>query len=529
MKNTDVCYKDYLEGKITRRDFIRNMIYLGVSMSAITSMLTSAPKALAATPTRGGRIRLALSTSSPSDTFDPPIAMNIGTYTRLHMIYNPLLKALPDLTAEPEIAESWDVKPGAKEWIFKIRKGVEFHNGKSMTASDVIYSIQRHMDPKSKSVVKALFDEIDELKVQDKHTLYIRLKSPNVDLPMIFTESRMQIIPEGFVDFNNPVGTGPFKIKEWKPGVRCIVVRNPNYWRKGLPYVDEIESFGILDPIARTNALLAGDVDVMMDLPHRLIPVIEKSSNAKVIKTEGGRLVSFVMQCNMPPFDNPDVRLAMKYLIDREQYVKSIYSGYAEEVADQPISRIDQMYCHGLKRPYDPDKAKFHLKKAGHENLKVELHTSETPGATAVDGALLYQQHAAKGGVTIDVKREPSDAYWDRIWRKKPFAASSNATRITANMMLTFAYSADSPWNESAWIRRDFTKILLESRGEANMAKRKEMYCTMLRMISDDCGSVIPAIPHTLDAALTRVEGIIPNATGNLGGFKFAETVWLKS
>ena len=529
MKNTDRCFKDYLEGRITRRDFIRNMVYLGVSMSAITSMLTSPSTALASTPKRGGRIRVALNTSSPKDTFDPILALSTADYGRVFQIYNPLVKALPNLTPEPELAESWDVKPGAKEWIFKIRKGVEFHDGKSLSATDVVYSFQRHLQEGSKSAAKPVLKEIDELKAQDKHTLYVKLKTPNADLPMIFSELHMQIIPEGFKDFSNPVGTGPFKIKVWKPGVRCIAERNSNYWREGLPYIDEVETFPILDLGARVNALIAGDVELCMDLPQKLASVVEKAPNAKIVQTKGGRLTMYAMICEMPPFDSPDVRLAMKYLIDREKFLKSLYRGYAEIAADQPISSVDPMHCDSIKpRPYDPDKAKFHLKKAGHENLKVTLHTSDTAGVTAVDGALLYQQQAAKGGVTIDVKREPADGYWHNIWRKRAFSATAWTMRPTADLLLTIVYKSDAPWNETRWRRTDFDKILVEARAELDIAKRKEMFCTMLTMISDDGGAIIPAIPYTLDAVSTKVEGIIPNPTGYLGGYRYAETVWLK-
>jgi peptide/nickel transport system substrate-binding protein len=529
MKSMDRCFQDYLKGRISRREFIHYMLALGVSMSAIASMLSSPKAARAAeTPKRGGRVRAAFTTARPEDTLDPAKALYTQDYARGFQIYNTLVKASENLTPEPELAESWDAKPGAKEWTFKIRKGVEFHNGKTLTAEDAVYSLSRHLGEDSKSPAKPLLSAIEEIKAQDKHTLYIRLKSPNADLPMILGEMHMHIIPDGFEDFDNAIGTGPFKLKVFKPGVRSITVRNPNYWREGLPYLDEVETFGIPDPVARVNALLSEDVDLMMELDPKLIPVIESAPNAQISRAKGGRLTLFAMLCDRPPFDNLDLRLAMKYLIDRENYLKAINRGYGEIAKDHPVCSVDPMYCADIPtRPYDPDKAKHHLKKAGLETFDFTLHASTAAGVTAVDGALVYQQSAAKGGVNLDVRREPVDGYWSTIWMKMPFSMSSWNLRPTADLMLSISYKSDAPWNETFWKREDFDKVLLEARAELDVAKRKEMYCTLMSMISEDGGVIIPVIPDTLDGISSKVKGLVPNPTGNLGGFRFSEAIWL--
>ena len=516
-------------GRISRREFTSRLLALGLTMPAIGTILAApVPAAAAVTPKRGGRVRLAFEQTSADNTLDPVGMTTTTDGTRGFQIYNPLFRISPKLTPEPELAESWETNATADDWVFKLRKGVEFHNGKALTAADVVYSMSRHMGEESTSAAKALLSEVTAVTAEDKHTVRFKLASPNADLPIYLGDYHTQIVPESFTDFDNAIGTGPFKVKTFVPGVRAIFARNENYWKEGLPYLDEIESFGIPDVVARTNAFLSGDVDVMMGLDPKTLDKINANPDVEIVSARSGSYWLFVMRRDSPPFDNVDAALAVKYLQDRELILKNILKGYGQIGNDHPIAPTDPFYCHEIPvRPYDPDKAKFHLKKAGLDSLEVTLHTSTSPGVGAIDAALLLQQSAAKGGVKIKVQREPSDGYWSNVWMKRPFVMSGWNARPTADLMFTTAYTSAAPWNETFWKNGAFDKLLIEARGTLDVAKRKQLFCEMQRLIHEDGGAAVPAFSDYLDGKSAKVKGFVPHPAGALSGFQIGETLWL--
>lgn len=517
------------QGKISRRDFLVRVSALGLT-AALSPALSLSP-ASASVPKKGGRLIEAFEKCSPNDTLDPCRVNSQIDATRSFQIYNGLVSLGVDLKPQPELAESWEGSKTADEWVFKLRKGVEFHDGRDFRAEDVAYTIRRNIDPEVGCSGKPLWADLEPngIKVEDKHTIRFRLLRPNTDFPVIFSARQGNILPEGFEDFDHAIGTGPFKVKVWKPGLRMVAERNRNYFKSGLPRVDEVESLAISDRAARVNALLAGEVHLIAHLDPVLIDKIEKTSGVEVLATKSGNHVNFVMLCTQPPYDNGDVRLALKHLIDREKYAKIVYKGYAQVGNDHPISPLDPMYCDAIPiREYDPERAKSLLKKAGALDLTFEVHTSEGQFG-GIEGALVFSQMAAKAGVKIKVVREPADGYYDAVWMKKAFCMSSWNTRPAAAMILGLGYTSKAPWNETFWRRPDFDKLLLEAKATMDEAKRRELHCEMQRMIRDDGGTIVPTFQHTLDAGSTKVKGLIPYPLGVLGGWKAHETAWLET
>lgn len=518
------------EGAISRREFTTRLIALGVTAAAISEVTLGSEVAKAATPKRGGRARVATPQGGPDETIDPARFLNGSDFCRGQLFYSGLTRINESLEAEPELAESWEALPGANEWVFKLRKGVEFHDGRSLEGKDVVYSLLRLLDESVGSAAKPFMEGVQSVTAEDKHTVRFKLGGPDADFPIVLGLDHMKIVPEGYNDFSTAVGTGPFKVKEFKPGVRTVGTRNPNYFEEGKPYLDEAEWFQISDPLARVNALLAGDIDMMGELDAKSIRKVEEAPGVEVVNTKSGTHVNFVTMCDRDPTSNQDLRLAIKYLQDRERILKVIYNGYGAIGNDHPISPMDPFYCDELEQSsFDPDRAKHHLKKSGMEGTSIPLHASDAAGNGAVDIALTLQQNAAKIGFKIDVQREPADGYWSSTWMQKAFFMSGWNMRPTANIMLTLAYKSDASWNESAFKSSRLDEIILQARGELDKTKRKALYCEAQRLIHDDGGTILPVFVDFIDAMSTRVKGFRRVPLGQLGATQWPKFVWLDS
>lgn len=515
-----------MQGGATRRDVLTMLMAGGMQATLATSLAGLAGAAHAQTPRRGGRIRVAGATAAVSDTLDPSQQSNHTDYIRGTMFYNGLTSLDGSLTPQPALAEEFTTKDSVT-WVFKLRKGVQFHDGKPLTPADVVFSLMRHKDPATASKAKSLADQIDEVKATGASEVTVKLKTPNADFPVIVGTFHFHIVKDGTTDFNAGIGTGPYKVKEFKPGVRSIAVRNEGYWRTGRPYLDEIEYVGIGDDSARVNALLSGDLDMIGSLNPRSVQRIRDSASHVVFETKAGTYTDLVMRRDAGPGSNPDFVLAMKYLCDREQMKRSITLGHAVVGNDQPIDPTNRFYFAGLpQRPYDPDKAKFHLQKANLGAAAIPVVVS--PAATySVEMALVMQQAAQKVGLNLDVKRMPADGYWANHWMKSPVGFGSINPRPSADALFTQFFKSDAPWNESAWKNEKFDQLLLAARGETDNTKRTKMYADMQVMVHETSGIGIPLFLSILDAHAKKVKGMSPIPLGGLMGYAFAEHVWL--
>ena len=517
---------DALQRGITRRQMIQMLIAGGMQATLAGSIASLAGHAHAQTGRRGGRIRVASATAAVSDTLDPSKQSNQTDYSRGTMFYNGLTWLDGSLTPQPALAEEFATKD-AITWVFKLRRGVTFHDGKPLTPADVVFSILRHKDPATASKAKSLADQILEVKATGPSEVTMRLASANADLPVVLGTFHFHIVKEGTTDFNAGIGTGPYKVKEFKPGVRSIAVRNEGYWKPGRPYLDEIEFIGIGDESARINALLSGELDLVGTVNPRSVQRVSESPGHAVFETRAGLYTDLVMRREGGPGGNPDFVLAMKYMFDREQMKRSITLGHSVVANDQPIDPTNRFHFAGLpQRPFDLDKAKFHLQKANLGSAPLPLVAS--PAATySVEMALVLQQTAQKLGLNIDVKRMPADGYWANHWMKSPLGFGSVNPRPSADTLLTQFFKSDAPWNEAGWKSEKFDQLLVAARGETDLAKRTKMYADMQVLIHEQGGIGIPLFLSNIDGHSKKLKGLSPIPLGGLMGYSFAEHVWL--
>ncbi|MGA8261353.1 MAG: ABC transporter substrate-binding protein [Arenicellales bacterium] len=528
-RDVDSLRRLYRNGGMTRREFVSALVNLGIGISVAGTIVAGTPVVEAATPRHGGHVRAAGGTQGPDDTLDPAKFKSSIDYCRGEQFYNGLTRINGKLEAEGELAESWEPDPSAQEWTFRLRKGVEFHNGKSLEAADVIYSIRRILDGSVASGARVLVKQIKEIKADDKNTVRFKLADPNADFPIVLGLHNLKILPDGWTDFSTAMGTGPFTVKEFKPGVRSVGVRFTNYWDDDKPYLDEIEWFAISDPVARINALLAGDVQLLGGVDAEAAPMVERAPGVRLVTTPSGQFVEMVMMCDRPPGENDDFRTAIKYLMQREDVVKRLFHGHARIGNDTPIAPSDPFYCDDIPiRPFDPDKARFHLKKAGMEGANVQVFSAPGAGRGATELALMVRQAASKIGLNVEVKQVPSDGYWSTTWMHQPIFMAGWNPRPTADIMLTLAFKSDSPWNETHWHNDHFDELLKRGRGELDHSKRKQIYCEAQRLIHDTGGCALPAFFDYVDGMSDKVKGFEKIPLGPLAAGQWPKQIWLE-
>lgn len=505
--------------ELDRRQFLQ-----GSAAALAIAAGSSQPVRAAGMP--GGRFRLGMVEGQTTDVLDPQLA---GTMFMAHLnfqIRNCLVEISPDFQAVPELAETFEQRDAARKWAFKLRKGVEFHDGKPLTAEDVIYSINLHRAESSHSAAKALLKPVSDITV-DGDWVVFALDSPNADFPYVLADYHLVIVPAGTQDFAKGTGTGGYSLEQFEPGVRSLVKRNPNYWKPERAHFAEVEMLNIVDPFARSTALLGGDVDAIVQADLKTVARLQNVPELQLIEGVGTQHMTMPMRVDTAPFDNVDVRLAVKYACDRQQLIKTVLFGHGVPGNDHSIAPVNRYYANDIPvREYDPDKARFHLKRAELDRLSVQLHASDTVLGIGVDSALVMQSSAAKAGIEVEVVREPADGYWDRVWLNQPWFEGFWAGRPTEDWMFTQGYAADATWNEAHWKNERFNNLLREARGELDNAKRREMYREMQLLCRDDGGSLIPMFINVIDAA-TRKIGFGEVGT-NLGGdgARCAERWW---
>lgn len=512
--------------EINRRDFIKQASAMGAA--AGIPFVPFAETARASTPKRGGHLVVGLDGASLSDNLDG--ATYAATYMQVvgMQIHDTLAEIGENGTVEPSLAESWETKPGAREWTVKLRKGVSFHNGKEMTAADVVYSINHHRGENSKSAAKSFFKSVTEIKASGQHEITVSLDSGSADFPYLLGDYHVCIVPDGG-DFKSGIGTGPYILKEFNPGVKTLTERNPNYWNPNRGYVNSVETQAINDPTARLNSLLGNAVHLVNGVSPQVVEMLGGNKQIQLFNYASAGHYSFPMRCDMSPFDNNDLRLAVKYATNREELVQKVLSGNGLVANDNPIAPFVQFAATDIpQRPFDPDKAKFHFNKSGFSGpLRLSVSDAAFPGA--VNAGQLMQASFSKAGMQLEVDREPADSYWDNVWMKKPFCASYWDGRPIPDGLLTLAYQSDASWNKSYWKRPKFDKTLIEARAELDVDKRSQMYRELQLMIVDDGGELIPLFNNFIEAASTTVKGYVPIPFWKMSSFRAPAKVWLES
>jgi peptide/nickel transport system substrate-binding protein len=476
---------------------------------------------------RGGNLTVGLTGGGSTDTLNPWQAgiTEIGE-ARCQNLYQPLITLNNDAQLQYVLADEITPKGSTSNWTIRLKEGVLFHNGKPFGADDVIYNFRTVLNPKAPQPGGAILTPIDVngIKKIDNLTVEVPMKVPFGGFPELLAAFYwfMYMTSDGWKPGDKPNGTGPFEYKSFTPGEQSVFVRNKNYWKHGLPYLDSVTILDFSDPTAVVNALISGAIDGTCQLTGTQRRVLEQSTNIKTVVSHTGEIQPFTMRVDKPPFNDVNVRQAFRYLINRPEFVSTTLDSYGV-VASDVFSPYDPYFDHSLRREQDLDLAKHLLKKAGYDNdLTVTLYTSLAITSSAVPMATLFKEQASAAGVTVNIDQvAASDFFGPDFYTKVPFAMIEYPySPYLAQVAQVFLPT--SPFLETHFNDPHYTKLYNEANSTLNTSRLHEIEYEMQQIDFTQGGYIIPCFIDAIDAYNVNVSGYEKSEIGQgMGNFNF--------
>jgi len=530
------------QGHLTRADLFRRAAAGGVVLAGSGVLGESAMAGIdaidAATPKRGGTFRIGVSGGSTKDFIDGQNIVTVPDQARIVTGWETLLVFDSKFKlAFNGLAESIEHNKQGNVWTIRVRSGIEFHNGKTLSADDVIYSLKRLINPKLGLFGGAALKSIDpnRIKKLDKRTVRLTLKQPDGTLLDALGQYIAGIVPVGYspdaVGKANPnIGTGPYKLKSFTPGQQSVHVRNPNYWRSGQPYFDQVVIIDFPDDTARVNALLGGQVDAITDVPPAQVAVVNGHGGTKVLESPSAAWRPICMRVDAAPFDDVRVRQAFRLIANRPQMVQQALAGHGK-IGNDLYGIFDEAFASDLpQRKQDIDKAKSLLKAAGKDGLTVDLQT--TSGALGMnEGAQVFAQQAKAAGVTVNVKILDSGAFYGDQYLKWPLSTDFWGSRNYLSQVAAGSLPT-SPYNETHWPDakdQNFLSLYNQALRTVDRVKQREILHEMQKLEYDNGGYIIWGFTTLLDGYSTKVKGLKTGDKGVLSLNAFGHgyrTIW---
>ncbi|OYY74148.1 MAG: peptide ABC transporter substrate-binding protein [Gammaproteobacteria bacterium 28-57-27] len=532
-----------LATQMTRRGFMK-LVGMGAGLAAGHAVLGGGliSSAMAEEPKRGGTIKLAW--IDAVDTLDPHFTSSLGSVKILNNIFNGLLKVSYDgkkVSFVPDLAETWEM-PDDKTHVFKIRPGVKFHNGDPCDAAAVKWSLERVKDPAVGSPHAWKFDALLGVDIVDETTVRMRFSKPYAFLPVALTGStgragtivsKRAVEQYGKAFGRNPVGTGPFKFEGWRENDSISLKRNPDYFEPNLPYLDGVQILLIKEPTAAVAAMMSGQVDGMSLSPFQFIPQLKANPKLKVYGEVEGNYSYVGMNNKRAPFDDPMMRKALAFAIDREVIIKQGYFGEAIP-AYTPISPPMTGF-------YDPSIGKtgrgqfFDLKKAMEYRQQSKYQGEVNPVYIVAEGFTGSGGSGTRNSQLIlpmleKIGIKPKIELLDRaVWTKRRNSGDFDLydeawiADLDPDETLYPEWHSDKPWNFVGYKSAAFDQLVGEAQDTLDEAKRKQLYDKAEDLLMADAPLAVLAHMKVFKILNQRVHGFqyIPVDLLNL------HTVWL--
>jgi peptide/nickel transport system substrate-binding protein len=536
---------DVLAASINRRSFLK-LMGVGTGMAAASGImggsLMQSANAATSTPKKGGVIKLAW--VDAVDTLDPHFTSSLGSVKIINNVYNGLLKVAYDgkkVSFVPDLAEKWEM-PNDKTHIFTLRKGVKFHNGDACDALAVKWSLERVKDPAVGSPHAWKFAQLAGVDVIDDHTIRMRFNKPYAFLPVALTGStgragtivsKRAVEQYGKAFGRNPVGTGPFKFAGWRENESITLERNPDYFEPGLPHLDGVQILLIKEPTAAVAAMMSGQVDGMDVSPFQFIPQLKANPDLKVYGEVEGNYSYVGMNNRRAPFDDPMLRKAVAFAIDRDAIVKQGYFGEAIP-AYTPISPpmtdfFDKNIANtGRGQYFDLKKAMEYRKKSKYQGeinpMYIVSQGFTGSGGSGTRNSQLLLPMLAKIG--IKPKIELLDrAVWTKRRNSGDFDMYDEAwiADLDPDETLYPEWHSGQSWDFVGYNNPEFDKLVSDAEDTLNQAVRKKLYYKAEDILMADAPLAVLAHMKVFKILHKRVQGFqyIPVDLLNL------HSVWL--
>lgn len=427
----------------------------------------------------------------------------------IDLVFEPLVKLDPEGNPTPRLATSWSASPDLKTWTVVLRSGVKYQDGSDFDAADVVWSFKRMTDPEFDSPVRAVLGIVSKVEVVEPHTVRFALSSPEADFPLLLGDYRALMLPEGMTGEmakRAAVGTGPFKLETHAPESKTVLLANEAYW-DGKPKLDKIEIVGISDASARLQALMAGQIDMLMTVDPKQERLFAANGAFQVQHIPSGDWNAITWQTDRKPFDDPRVRKALRIAVNRQDMTDLLLGpGNGVVACDTPLAPSDPYRWNG-DCAQDIQEAKKLLAEAGYpDGIDVEIATSDVE-ENMVQIVEVYQQQVAPAGIRVQLKMTSSDGFWDDVWKKTPAFTDSWGQR-PATQILNEAFRSTAAWNTSNWRRPDFDAMLDAARAEPDVSKRRALYQHIQQVLFDEGGILIPYHKVLMRVLSMRVNGI---------------------
>jgi len=513
-----------MASELSRRGFLIQGAALGGSLLLGGGLLSGCQDDKAATgqrasaqstiPQYGGRLRMGIIDGSKAGDLDAHKPTTASAIIRGFALYSKLWEWSEHMTPDLALAEEVEVNDDATLWTIRLKKDLEFHHGKTITADDLIFSTRRLSDPELASPYLGYVKWIDRdnLVKLDERTVQIPIRGGTglLSLPDAWVNFG-GIVPVDYHPVTNPVGAGPFRLKEFVPGQRSVFTRFENFYKSGQPYPDELEIIDFKDEYARISALLSGQIDMANGVAPEQITALKRHEAIQVITNQTHGFQSIDLNLSLPPFQDDRVRQAFRLMIDRQEVIDRALAGQGR-IANDLYAPLDPTFNSAIpQRQYDPEQARSLIKQAGYEGLTVELTVG--PGLSAVAGgspvAQVFAAQAKKIGVNIQVSQVdaatfggPKRADWQLSCNSK-LGGSFLHTAATVDSFLSSA-------NKTHFADERFDALFRQAISTKDLEKRTPLVHEAQQIQHEKGGLIIWSYVNTLDLAAKHVGGLTP-------------------
>ncbi|TRC77258.1 ABC transporter substrate-binding protein [Mesorhizobium sp. WSM4307] len=519
----NVAVDEYAQGFLKRRDLLKYAALLGLTGFAASHGLFAPGAASAATP--GGTVRVGL--GQPTKAIDPVTITDPASIGVISQVGEYLILDDPKDGLQPKLALSWEADETARRWTFKLRPGVKFHDGRTVTAKDVAASFERLVDPASGSSALSAYKGIlskGGAKVVDDETVAFDLDQSNSNFPFYVSSDvyNAVIVPADYAgDFERTFnGTGPFKLESFRPKQGASFVRNPDYWGdKALPDRVEIKFFD--DEQAQVLALQAGQLDVIPSTT-RLELAIEGNPNFKLLSVQASSHDPAHLRTDQAPFTDKRVRRALALTIDREAVVKGLLKGRAVVGNDTPFAPIFPSADPSVpQRKQDIAEAKRLLGEAGVPNgFEVTLTTERAYDIP--DYAVIIQNFARKAGIDIKLNVLPQDAYYGSAtfgsspWLDSNLGITDFGHRGTPDIFLNATLKSSGAWNAAHFNSPDYDALLIDYGKARDLQAQRFAAGKIQNLLLDETPLIISYFSQYSRIVSSKVEGVRFTAISHL-------------